>query len=153
MLGGVPVPNQAPPLINYNLFETDLVLCEGLRRECASWAEAAVSNFGRLMGAEDTIRWGFQANQSAPVLHTHDRFGNRIDEVEFHPAWHNLMRISIGSGVHCSPWREPRDGAHVGRAAKMALMSQAEFGHGCPISMTYSAFPALQRQPDLLEQW
>ena len=99
------------------------------------------------------MAWGFAANENPPVLKTHDRFGHRIDEVEFHPAWHELMRLSCEAGLHARPWGEPRAGAHVARAAKMMLASQNEFGHGCPISMTYSAYPALQRQPDLFAEW
>ncbi|HET9752019.1 MAG TPA: isovaleryl-CoA dehydrogenase [Myxococcales bacterium] len=147
------VQNQPPPLHDYDPLALDLPLAEGLRREGAAWAEAQVAEFGRRTASREVIAWGFQANENPPRLRTHDRFGNRIDEVEFHPAWHELMRLSVGSGVHAGPWREPREGAHVARAARMILVSQAEGGHGCPISMTYSAFPALQRQPDLLEEW
>src|SRR2546428_1610286 len=145
--------NQPPPLEDYNLSAHDAPLQEALRREGGDWAEEKVSEVGALMGRAETLRLGELANRHPPVLRTHDRFGHRIDEVEFHPAWHELMRLSVASGIHAGPWREAREGAHVARAAKMVLMSQCEFGHGCPISMTYSAFPALQRQPDLLEQW
>ena len=127
----VPVANQAPPLVDYNLFHTDRVLQEALQRECASWAEPSLAAFGQLQGSEEAIRWGFQANENPPVLRTHDRFGNRIDEVEFHPAWHSLMRASLCSGLHNLPWREPRSGAHVARAALMFLASQNEQGHTC----------------------
>jgi len=147
------VLNQAPPLQDHDPFALDLVLQETLRREGAAWAEEEVGEFARRSGSRETIAWGFQANENPPRLRTHDRFGNRIDEVEFHPAWHELMRLSIAHGVHAGPWREPREGAHVARAARMMLVSQTEAGHGCPISMTYSAFPALQRQPELLEEW
>src|SRR5438067_1678245 len=147
------VANQPPPLEDYDPLPRDAALAEALRREGAAWAEAEVAELGRRTASRQVIEWGFQANQHPPRLRTHDRFGNRIDEVEFHPAWHELMRLSIGSGIHSGPWRDPSDGAHVARAAKMVLVSQAESGHGCPISMTYSAFPALQRQPDLLEAW
>ncbi|HUJ28537.1 MAG TPA: isovaleryl-CoA dehydrogenase [Myxococcales bacterium] len=147
------VLNQPPPLHDYDPLENDRALLEALRREGASWAEGEVAAFGRRAASREVIDWGFKANENPPLLRTHDRFGNRIDEVEFHPAWHELMRLSVGAGVHSGPWREPREGAHVARAAKMTLISQAEFGHGCPISMTYSCFPALQRQRDLLELW
>ena len=126
---------------------------EALRREGAALAEDDVAELGRRAASREALAWGAQANENPPRLRTHDRFGHRIDEIEFHPAWHELMRLSISHGIHSSPWREPGEGAHVARAAKMALVSQTEFGHGCPISMTYSAFPALQRQPDLLEEW
>src|SRR5438552_1220040 len=147
------VLNQAPPLQGYDPLACDLALLDGLRREGAGWAETEVGAFARRTASPEVVTWGFQANENRPRLCTHDRFGTRIDEVEFDPAWHELMRLSIGSGVHSGPWRDPREGAHVARAAKMLLVSQAEAGHGCPISMTYSAFPALQRQPDLLDEW
>src|SRR4051812_48409634 len=147
------VLNQPPPLHDYDPLAQDQALFEALRREGAGWAEDDVRALGRRSASGEAMGWGFQANENPPRLRTHDRFGNRVDEVEFHPAWHELMRLSVASGIHAGPWREPREGAHVARAAKMLLMSQCEFGHGCPISMTYSAFPALQRQPDLLEKW
>jgi putative acyl-CoA dehydrogenase len=152
-MGTHEVLNQPPPLCDYDPLARDRALAEALRREGAGWSEAEVSAFGRRCASREAIAWGFLANENPPLLRTHDRFGNRIDEVEFHPAWHELMRLSVGAGVHCGPWRDPREGAHVARAAKMLLASQTEFGHGCPISMTYSAFPALQREPALLEEW
>ena len=145
--------NQPPPLHDYDPLAQDRALLEALRREGAAWAEDGVRDLGRRAASREAIAWGAQANENPPRLKTHDRYGNRVDEIEFHPAWHELMRLSISHGIHAGPWREPREGAHVARAAKMLLISQTEFGHGCPISMTYSAFPALQRQPDLLEQW
>jgi putative acyl-CoA dehydrogenase len=99
------------------------------------------------------LAWGAQANAHPPVLKTHDRYGNRIDEVEFHPAWHSLMDLSIRSGLHALPWREPKAGAHVARAALFYMVSQIEAGHGCPISMTYACIPALRRQPDVAAEW
>jgi len=104
-------------------------------------------------GGEEAIRWGFQANENPPRLRTHDRFGNRMDEVEFHPAWHELMRFAAGHGMHASPWREPGPGAHAARAAAFYVWSQVEGGHGCPISMTYAAVPALRAQPELAREW
>jgi len=147
------VLNQAPSLQDYDPFEADLALAEALRREGAGWAEAEVARFSRATATREAIGWGFEANQNPPRLRTHDRWGNRIDEVEFHPAWHELMRLSISNAVHAGPWRDARPGAHVARAAKMALVSQTEAGHGCPISMTYSAVPALQQDPALLGEW
>jgi len=147
------VTNQPPPLVDYNLFDADLPLRESLEREGGSWAQDLVSELGRLAGSEEAIAWGFQANSNAPQLHTHDRFGDRIDEVEFHPAWHRLMEVAIGHGLHALPWRDPRPGAHVARAAAFYVWSQVEGGHGCPVSMTYAAVPALRRQPELAERW
>ena len=147
------VLNQPPPLVDYNLFTTDRILADALEREGAVWAKPKLEQFGRLAGTEEAIRWGFQANENPPILHTHDRFGHRIDEVEFHPAWHDLMRLSVKHGLASLPWAEPKQGAHVARAALMLLASQNEAGHTCPVSMTYSSIPALRKQPDLARQW
>jgi putative acyl-CoA dehydrogenase len=145
--------NQPPPLVDYNLFEADAPLRESLEREGASWSHDWVHELGRLAGTQQAIDWGFQANTNPPVLHTHDRFGERIDEVEFHPAWHELMKVAIGHGLHALPWREPRPGAHAARAAGFYIWSQVEGGHGCPVSMTYAAVPALRKEPRLAQQW
>ena len=145
--------NQPPPLVDYNVFDSDLPLSESLEREGASWAQDMVHELGQLAGTQQAIDWGFQANDNPPVLRTHDRFGNRIDEVEFHPAWHELMKVAIGHGLHALPWREPRPGAHAARAAAFYVWSQVEGGHGCPVSMTYAVIPALRKQPDVAAQW
>ena len=145
--------NQPPPLVDYNLFTSDAPLRESLEREGASWAHDLVHELGALAGTEEAINWGFQANDTPPRLRTHDRFGNRIDEVEFHPAWHELMKVAIGHGLHALPWRDPRPGAHAARAAAFYVWSQVEGGHGCPVSMTYAAVPALRREPQLAAHW
>jgi putative acyl-CoA dehydrogenase len=145
--------NQPPPLEDYNPFDADKPLAEALRREGAEWAEAEARELGAICGSRQTIRWGFEANERKPQLRTHDRFGHRIDEVDFDSSWHELMRIGVGHGLHASPWRNPRPGAHVARAVKFNLLMQAESGVGCPISMTYSAIPALRRQPELAAEW
>src|SRR5260370_3435664 len=147
------VTNQPPPLVGYNLFDADLPLRESLEREGGSWAQDLVHELGRLAGSEEALAWGFKANANPPKLHTHDRFGNRIDEVEFHPAWHRLMEVAIGNGLHALPWRDPRPGAHAARAAAFYVWSQVEGGHGCPVSMTYAAIPALRNQPSVAEHW
>ena len=145
--------NQAPPLEDYNPFDADRPLSEALRREGAEWAEDRARELGAICGSRQTIRWGFEANERKPELRTHDRYGNRIDEVEFDTSWHELMRIGVGNGLHAMPWREPGPGAHVARAATFMLLMQAESGVGCPISMTYSAIPALRQQPELAAEW
>jgi len=146
------VLNQPRPLEGYNLFTQDRALTDALRREGAGWAGERAAALGELVGGEP-MRWGVQANTFPPVLRTHDRYGHRIDQVEFHPAWHELMRMSVQHGLHALPWREPGRGAHVARAALFFLASQAEAGHGCPISMTYSGVPALRVQPELANEW
>jgi putative acyl-CoA dehydrogenase len=147
------VQNQPPILTGADLFATDLALQEGLSREGAGWAASQAGAFGRLAGSAQMQQLGQTANEQLPRLRTHDRFGHRIDEVEFHPSWHELMRDAMLHGLHSSPWRTPRAGAHVARAAMFRLTSEYEAGHGCPISMTYSAYPALRRQPELLAEW
>ncbi len=146
------VTNQAPPLIGYNVFSQDRVLVEAAEREGAGWAKDRMEAIGETAGSE-AIALGFEANQNPPVLKTHDRFGHRIDEVEFHPAWHELLRTAVKHELHALPWREARPGAHAARAAMFSVFSQAEAGHGCPISMTYSAVPALRAQPDVATEW
>ncbi len=145
--------NQPPPLVDYNVFESDAPLGESLEREGGSWAHDLLHELGELAGTQRAIDWGFQANAHPPQLRTHNRFGDRIDEVEFHPAWHELMKVAIGHGLHALPWREPRPGAHAARAAAFHVWSQVEGGHGCPVSMTYAAVPALRRSPHLAAQW
>jgi putative acyl-CoA dehydrogenase len=147
------VLNQAPALHDYNLFVSDPVLASALDRDGAAWARPRLEEFGRLMGTEELIRAGFLANENPPVLHTHDRFGHRIDEVEFHPSWHEVMRHSVEYGLHNLAWTEPMPGGHVARAALMFLASQNEAGHTCPVSMTYSCVPALRKQPELAAEW
>jgi putative acyl-CoA dehydrogenase len=144
--------NQPPPLEGYNLFATDPVLQAALEREGAAWAADHTRRFGETVGGEP-FAWGVEANTHPPVLRTHDRYGNRIDTVEFHPAWHHLMALAVENGLHALPWREARPGAHVARAALFMLLSQAESGVGCPLSMTYSAIPTLRRQPEVSAEW
>jgi putative acyl-CoA dehydrogenase len=147
------VQNQVPPLTNYNLFLTDRTLSQAVDRE-AGWAREQLTELGRFLGSEEAQRWGFEANENKPVLHTHDRFGNRRDEVVFHPVWHSLMRTSVENGLHCLPWEEQSaKGAHVARAALMMITAQNEAGHTCPISMTFSAVAALRTDPALASEW
>jgi putative acyl-CoA dehydrogenase len=145
--------NQVPPLTGYNLFLSDPTLGKVIDREGAGWAREPISELGRLLGTEEAQRWGFDANENTPVLHTHDRYGNRRDEVLFHPSWHQLMRISVENRLHSLPLVEKRKGAHVARAALLMLTAQNEAGHTCPISMTFSAWAALRVEPGLARQW
>ena len=145
--------NQPPPLVDRNLFETDAVLREAVRREGGGWDEERIAAVGAYAGSGDAQELGRLANENPPKLKTHDRYGNRVDEVEFHPAWHELMTAAVGFELHSSPWSDPRPGAHVARGAAFLCMSQAEAGIGCPISMTYSVLPALRTQQDLAAEW
>jgi putative acyl-CoA dehydrogenase len=144
--------NQSPPLAGYDLFGENRPLVEALAREGGAWGEEQAAAFGRELGGEP-LAWGAAANEHPPDLRTHDRFGNRIDEVEFHPAWHELMRVGVGAAVHALPWREPLPGAHAVRAALFVTLSQVEAGVGCPLSMTHAAVAALRAQPDLAAEW
>ncbi|TVL89529.1 acyl-CoA dehydrogenase family protein [Streptomyces sp. SAJ15] len=140
--------NQAPPLIDFSTAD-DAALLEALRRDGAEWGVPDVGEVGRRAGSAEVREWARMAEENPPVLHTHDRYGHRVDEVEYHPAYHRLMTVAVESGQHAAAWSEPRAGAHLVRAAKFYAFAQAEPGHGCPISMTYAAVPALRAQPDL----
>jgi putative acyl-CoA dehydrogenase len=144
--------NQPPVLTGYDVAD-DPAMLSALRREGAGWAEDTVRELGRLAGSAQAQEHGRQANEYPPRLRTHDRFGNRVDEVEFHPAWHELMTVAVRRGLHAAPWRETRPGAHVARAAGFYVWSAVEAGHGCPISMTYAIVPALRHAPDLAERF
>jgi putative acyl-CoA dehydrogenase len=146
------VLNQVPPLENRNLFEDHAALQEALEREGGGWARERLRAAGAFWGGEP-MRWGVEANEHPPVLHTHDRFGHRRDEVEFHPAWHALMKAGVEQELHALPWRTDQPGAHVARAATYVCSGQAEAGFGCPITMTFAAVPALRTQPDLAAEW
>jgi putative acyl-CoA dehydrogenase len=144
--------NQPPPLTGYNLFEEDAALVEGLRREGGGPWEHVVAAFGDTLGGEP-LEWGRLANEHPPVLRTHDRYGERIDAIEFHPAWDSLLRLGLEARVQSLPWVEPRPGAHAARAALFLLLGEVEAGVGCPLSMTFAAVPALRAEPTLASEW
>jgi putative acyl-CoA dehydrogenase len=145
--------NQPSPLVDYNVFEADRPLAEAVRREGAEWAEERIAAVGEYAGSERAQTLGRLANENGPRLRTHDRYGHRVDEAEFHPAWHELLGKAVEFELHSSPWKDPQPGAHVARGAAFMCMSQAEAGIGCPISMTYSVIPALRTQPELAAEW
>ena len=141
------VTNQVPPLRDHNP-ATSPVLIEALIREGGEWGLDEVTELGAIAGGDTARRWGDLAERNRPVLHTHDRYGHRIDEIEYDPAYHELMRTAISHGLHAAPWADDRPGAHVVRAAKMGVWTP-EPGHVCPISMTYAVVPALRHNPEL----
>ena len=146
------VTNQPPSLDGTNLYRIDLPLQEWARRFGAGWAESRIEAYGALAGGP-LMEAGFLANQNKPVFVSHDRYGHRQDLVEFHPAYHELMRTAVEHGLPSLPWTDPQDGAHVARAAMTYLHSQAEAGTGCPLTMTFACVPALRLQADIAGQW
>jgi putative acyl-CoA dehydrogenase len=147
------VANQPPPLEPYNLFTSDTVLRATVKREQADWSADGLTALGATLGKPETIKLGFDANKFAPQLKAFDRYGRRLDEVEFHPAWHDLMTIALRAGLHSSPWAEAKSGAHVARAAGTYMLTQVESGVYCPIAMTYGSVPTLKQAPDIAKQW
>ena len=145
--------NQPPALEGYDLFSENRPLVEALRREGAAAAEERCAAFGRACGGEP-LELGRLANEHPPTLRTHDRFGERVDDVEFHPSWHALLGLGVGHGLHSLPWREPAAGAHVARAALFMTLAYAEAGVGCPLSMTFASVPALRAaSSELADEW
>ncbi len=141
------VTNQVPPLEHHNPASSP-VLTEAIVREGGGWGLDEIQELGALSGGAQAQHWGELADRNRPVLHTHDRYGNRVDEVEYDPAYHELMRTAIAHGLHAAPWADDRAGAHVVRAAKTSVWTP-EPGHICPISMTYAVVPALRHNPEL----
>jgi putative acyl-CoA dehydrogenase len=144
--------NQVPSLDGANLYRLDLPLQQWQAHYQAGWAAPRLDAYGALAGGP-LMAAGFLANENKPQFHSHDRQGRRIDLVEFHPAYHQLMQAAIEHGIPSLPWTEPRVGAHVARAGLSYLHSQAESGSGCPLTMTFASVPALQLQPELAELW
>ncbi|WP_166020753.1 acyl-CoA dehydrogenase family protein [Streptomyces chilikensis] len=148
------VTNQPPPLTGYDVYSADRALTDAVERhldpELLDEARRELSGLGRSAGSAQVQDWGRLANENPPKLRTHDRYGHRIDEVEFHPSWHQLMRKGISAQLTAA-WTRP--GGHVRRAAGFLVWSQAEAGHGCPLSMTHAAVPALRADPALAAEW
>ena len=148
------VTNQPPPLVDYDVFATDAMLVEAVRGLGGESQVTDLSTLGRLAGGAEAQQWAYDANANPPILRTHDRYGYRIDEVDFHPSYHRLMTVAVTHGLHAPPWQAPsRSGAHLVRAAKFYVWSQVEAGHGCPISMTYAAVPALSTDSAVAAEW
>lgn len=146
------VTNQPPLLEDFNLYRIDLPLQAWVRHFGAGWAESGIDAYGALAGGP-LMAAGFLANQYPPQFHSHDCQGHRIDRVEFHPAYHQLMQAAIEHGLPSAPWAAPRPGAHVARAATTYLHTQAEPGTGCPLTMTFASVPVLRREPSIANTW
>ncbi len=145
--------NQTPPLEGIDVFSSNLPLVEALQREGGGWARERAAELGRFVGGKPQQWWGRQANENKPILRTHDRYGNRIDEVEFHPAWHRLMQMGIENELHSLPWTSSEAAAQVARAGLYMTAMQAEAGFACPITMTFAVVPALRATPALAAEW
>lgn len=152
-LDGHAVTNQPPPLGPYNLYDSDPVLREALRREGAGWAEDRVRAFGGVLGQERVRDLADAANRYPPELRTFDRYGHRIDEVAYHPAYHELMTLAKAHEVHSIAWTAHQRGGHLAHFALEYLLAQAEPGVCCPITMTYAAIPTLRKAPDIAAAW
>jgi putative acyl-CoA dehydrogenase len=146
------VSNQPRPFEDVNLFDGDAALREAVQRHGAGWAAGDLSVLGGRVGSAEVQQWAEQANRYPPVLRAFDRFGARLDEAEFHPAYHRLMALGLEAGVGSIAWTSAQSG-HVVHSAQMYLLMQADAGVCCPFSMTYAAVPALRRQPELAAEW
>ncbi|TFV45409.1 acyl-CoA dehydrogenase family protein [Blastococcus sp. TF02A_35] len=147
------VTNQVPPLVGHDPIAGDAALAEACVRHADAATLASLGDLGRLAGSEQAQEWGRLANENPPRLRTHDRYGHRIDEVEFHPAWHELMRSAVEHGLAGAPWVDESPYAHVRRAVGYLGWTQVEMGHGCPVTMTYAVVPALRRAPELAARY
>ena len=147
------VINQAEPLIGYDAAAIDTPLQDAVRRIAGDETADGLQRVGTLLGEAKVQQWGIDANAYPPVLRTHDRYGHRVNEVDFHPAWHELMTVAVSEGLHGAPWASDDPNAHLRRAAGFYVWSQNEAGHGCPISMTYAIVPALRHNDELARQY
>lgn len=152
------VINQVPPLAAHDVYSGDRTLTEAVTRwvpdQQRSETTTELTALGRRAGSDEAAELADRAHRNIPRLVTHDRWGHRIDEVEFDPAWHDLMRVATGAGMTAVPWTRPEgSGAHVRRAAAYVTWSQVEAGHICPITMTNAAVPALRHSPELAATW
>ncbi len=147
------VNNQTPPLCGHNLYAGDQALRDSVHFYGGHWAEEDLQRYGEVCGRPEMIERGYAANEFKPILESHDRIGNRIDLVRYHPSYHQLMQLALSEGLHSSPWSAPRNGANIARAAKYYLHCQLEAGHGCPITMTFASIPSIKLNPKIAEEW
>ena len=145
--------NQSAPRVDINEYELNTVLVEAVNRHDAAWATSELTDVGTLVGSAQFQHDAKQANTITPELHTFDRWGNRIDEVEYHPSYHRIIAAAVEHGAHTRCWADPQPGSHVARAAIFMLFGQIEPGHACPVSMTHAVIPSLELQPDVAAQW
>ncbi|MFG3531305.1 acyl-CoA dehydrogenase family protein [Streptomyces sp. NPDC047917] len=147
------VTNQAPPRVDLDEYGTNLPLTEAVRTFGAAWHEPELHGIGTLVGSGQFQLDTERAHASPPALRTHDRYGNRVDEIDFHPAYHEIIGAAVAHGTHTAGWADPKPGAAVARAASFMLFTQIEPGHGCPMSMSHAVVPVLQHDPDVGRDW
>jgi putative acyl-CoA dehydrogenase len=147
------VINQPPPLLGHNAFDADPALREAIVREGGSWGEDRLRDFGAVVASEEADEHRRRAQRNEPILHSHDRFGHRIDQVEYDPSMHWMLRLGVEREVNSLPWRDPRPGAHVVRAGLFYLLNQLDTGPCCPMSINYAATPTLRQEPELAAEW
>src|SRR5215204_2948923 len=145
--------NQPPVLENYNLFTSDEALKTAAQTNGGAWNNENAAHFGAHLGRAETLELGNLANKNLPVLKTHDRFGNRLDTVEFHPAYHELMRISVENETHSLAWTSETAGKHVARSVLAYLKQQPDEGTSCPLTMTFAVVPSLKIEPEIEREW
>jgi len=147
------VLNQPPPLVDYNAFDADPALREALIREGGEWGLDRVRDFGGLVASAEALAHAKRAQRNIPVLRTHDRYGNRIDEIDYDPSMHWMLRTGVEHEVNSLPWRQPRPGAHVVRAGLFHLFNQLDTGPCCPMSINYAAVPTMRQDAALAGEW
>lgn len=147
------VNNQVPALSGHNLYAGDKALQESVHINGGHWTEDDLQRYGEVCGRPEMIERGYAANEFKPLFESHDRIGNRIDLVRYHPSYHQLMQLALSEGLHSTPWTDPRPGANVARAAKNYLQCQLEAGHGCPVTMTFASIPSIQLNKEVADQW
>jgi putative acyl-CoA dehydrogenase len=147
------VVNQPPPLVDYNAFDADPALREALEREGGGWGVDRVHDFGAVIGSGEAQEHSARAQRNLPVLRSHDRYGHRVDEVDYDPSMHWMLRLGVEREVNSLPWRDPRPGAHVVRTALFYLMNELDTGPCCPMSINYAATPTVRQDPTLAAEW
>jgi putative acyl-CoA dehydrogenase len=145
--------NQVPPRVDVDEYGANVALTEAVRLQGAGWAAESLHGVGRRVGSAGFQDDARRANRNEPVLRTHDRWGERVDEVEYDPAYHRVIAAAVGDGAHTAAFADPRPGASAARAATFMLYAQIEPGHACPVSMTHSAVPVIAQHPQLAEEW
>lgn len=145
--------NQSRALTGHNLYAGDTALRDAVQYNGGHWAEDDLQRYGEICGRREWIERGYDANEFKPQFEPHDRIGNRVDLVRYHPSYHQLMQLALSEGLHSAPWTDPGPGAHVVRAAKYYLHCQVEAGHGCPVTMTFASVPSIRLTKALADEW